>query len=101
MVGCRFHFCQATLNWVRKNGLNKAYEEGERDPVTGTGRYNPSKVLVLTDKKLILEGNGDQPPRRKKRHVTRDRRIAHLVEAYDRDQVIPYLDSLRNVMVAN
>ena len=44
MDGCLFHFCQATLNWVRKNGLKKAYEEGERDPVTG--RYNPSQVRV-------------------------------------------------------
>ena len=40
MDGCLFHFWQATLNWVRKNGLKKTYEEGERDPVTG--RYNPS-----------------------------------------------------------
>ena len=47
------------------------------------------------DEKFLLEGNGDQSPRRKKRHVTRDKRIAHLVEDYDRDQLIPYLDSLR------
>ena len=44
MDGCLFHFCQATLNWVRKNGLEKAYEKGERDPVIR--RYNPSQVRV-------------------------------------------------------
>ena len=44
MDGCLFNFCQATLNWVRTNGLMTAYEEGERDPVTG--RYNPSQVRV-------------------------------------------------------
>ena len=37
---CLFHVCQVILKWVRKNGLKKAYEEGERDPVTG--RYSPS-----------------------------------------------------------
>ena len=26
--GCLFHFCQAILKWVRKNGLKNAYEEG-------------------------------------------------------------------------
>ena len=54
-----------------------------------------------TDEKFLLEVNEDKPPRRKKGHMTRDRRIARLVEAYDLDQLIPYLDSLRNVMVAN
>ena len=44
MDGCLFHFCQATLNRVRKNGLEKAYEKGERDPVIR--RYNPSQVRV-------------------------------------------------------
>ena len=38
-----------------------------------------------TDEKFLLEGNGDQTPRCKKRHVTERKRIAHLVEAYDRD----------------
>ena len=42
--GCLFHFCQANLKWVRKNGLKNAYEEGERDLVTE--RYSPSQVRV-------------------------------------------------------
>ena len=28
-----------------------------------------------TDEKFLFEGNGDEPPRRKKRYVTRDRQI--------------------------
>ena len=39
-----------------------------------------------TDKKFIFKHNGDEPPARKKRHGTRDRRIAHLVESYDPNQ---------------
>ena len=42
--GCLFHFCQANLKWVWKNGLKNAYEEGERDLVTE--RYSPSQVRV-------------------------------------------------------
>ena len=207
--GCLFHFCQATLKWVRKNGLKKANEEGKRDPVTE--RYSPSQVRVWvrrlqhlaflpvddvasaftflcgeippelglddflayfsstwvqgfaagrsarfppkswnvldrtschlnrtnnyleawnkqfaaqvghahptiwnflaavyieqssTDEKFLFEANGDEPPRRKKRYVTRDRRIEHLVQSYqpDLDKLIPYLDSLRNLMIEN
>ena len=55
----------------------------------------------LTEEKFIFEHNGDEPPRRKKRNVTRDRRINHLVESYypNQDNLITYLDSLRDVMV--
>ena len=56
-----------------------------------------------TDEKFLFEGNGDEPPRGKKRYVTRDRRIDHLVQSYEPnlDKLIPYLDSLRNVMIEN
>ena len=56
-----------------------------------------------TDEKFLFEANGDEPPRRKKRYVTRDRRIEHLVQSYqpDLDKLIPYLDSLRNLMIEN
>ena len=42
-----------------------------------------------TDEKFLFKGNGDEPPRRKKRYVTRDRRIEHLVQSYE-----PNLDKL-------
>ena len=35
-----------------------------------------------------MGGNGDQPPSRMKRHVTRYSQIAHLVKVYDRSQLI-------------
>ena len=56
-----------------------------------------------TDEKFLFEGNGDEPPRGKKRYVTRDRRIDHLVQSYEPnlDKLIPYLDSLKNVMIEN
>ena len=56
-----------------------------------------------TDEKFLFEGNGDESPQRKKRYVTRDRRIEHLVQSYEPnlDKLITYLDSLRNVMVDN
>ena len=56
-----------------------------------------------TDEKFLFEGNGDQLFRSKKRYVTRDRRIEHLVQFYEPnlDKLLAYLDSLRNVMVEN
>ena len=56
-----------------------------------------------TDEKFLFEGNGDEPPRRKKRYVTRERRIEHIVQSYEPnlDKLIAYLDSLKNVMVEN
>ena len=41
------------------------------------------------DEKFLFEGNEDEVPRRKKRYVTRDRLIEHLVQSYE-----PNLDKL-------
>ncbi len=57
-----------------------------------------------TDEKMLLQRNGDQPPRRKKRHVIRDTRLYNRVLAYypesldDSSALITYLDFLRDVM---
>ena len=57
-----------------------------------------------TDDKMLLQRNGDEPPRRKKCHVIRDTRLYHRVLAYDSESLddvatlISYLDSLRDIM---
>ena len=56
-----------------------------------------------TDEKRLLQKDGDAPPNRKKRHVTRDSRIYNLALAYDSElledvtALIGWLDNIRNV----
>ena len=48
----------------------------------------------------LKESCGDLPPAKRARQVTKDRRLAHIVEVYDADDqdLVSHLDRLRNVM---
>lgn len=52
-----------------------------------------------TDCKILKETCGDIPPPKKKRQITKDRRVRHIVTNYDLEAtpLIEYLDNLRNV----
>ena len=51
-----------------------------------------------TDELILKESYGDAPPAKRARQITKDRRLAHLVEAYDDQDLVSHLDMLRNVM---
>ena len=51
-----------------------------------------------TDELILKESYGDAPPAKRARQITKDRRLAHLVEVYDDQDLVSHLDMLRNVM---
>ena len=51
-----------------------------------------------TDELILKESYGDAPAAKRARQITKDRRLAHLVEAYDDQDLVSHLDMLRNVM---
>ena len=61
----------------------------------------PTICRVLIVLLLLLRSqssSGDAPPAKRARQITKDRRLAHLVEAYDDQDLVSHLDMLRNVM---
>ena len=59
---------------------------------------NPPAQILNSDEIILKESYGDAPPAKRARQITKDRRLAHLVEVYDDQDLVSHLDMLRNVM---
>ena len=93
----------------RLNRTNNFVEAWNNAFASIVGHSNPTIWNLLsaifleqssTDEKHIHMRIGDDAPRRKKRHVTKDIRVLHLVDNFDADrsELLGYLDSLSAVL---
>ena len=54
-----------------------------------------SRVTLALTKDISCS---DAPPAKRARRLTKDRRLAHLVEVYEDQNLVSHLDILRNLM---
>ena len=102
-----------TISRLKLNRTNNYLEAWNKQFAALVGHAHPTIWNFMssmfmeqssTDERMLLQRNGDEPPRRKKCHVIRDTRLYHRVLAYDSESLddvatlISYLDSLRDIM---
>ena len=98
---------RTTCNLNKTNNYAEAFNRkfaamvGQSHPTIWTFLTAVYTEQCNTDEMLLKESCGDAPPAKRARQVTKDRRLAHLVEAYNPDDqpLVQYLDMLLNVMV--